>query len=112
MKSIRQSLVRTLSLTISGLVFGILLATDIAVDSWFEAEFTRALKAKSGMLMTLIDEDEDGVEFEFSGEFMPEFEGRTEPEYFQLWYEGETFERSDSLNLFKQKVSFPSNSLS
>ena len=54
MKSIRSKLVVTLSVTITGFVLCILLATDIAVDSWIDNEFDRSLQSKAGMLMTLV----------------------------------------------------------
>ncbi|MCC2604664.1 sensor histidine kinase [Planctobacterium marinum] len=103
MKSIRKKLVGTLSYTITGLVLCILLATDIAVDSWIDHQFNRSMHAKAGMLMTLVKQDKNGIEFRFSGEFLPEFEGSVEPEYFQLWYKSAVFERSDSLDLFSRK---------
>nr|WP_193987547.1 ATP-binding protein [Lelliottia steviae] len=104
MKSIRSKLVVTLSIAITGLVLSILLATDIAVDSWIDNEFNRGLQSKAGMLMTLVHEDEQGLAFNFSSEFMPEFDGKVEPEYFQIWTEAGVFTRSKSLNLFKAKT--------
>ena len=104
MKSIRSKLVVTLSIAITGLVLSILLATDIAVDSWIDNEFNRGLQSKAGMLMTLVHEDEQGLAFNFSSEFMPEFDGKVEPEYFQIWTEAGVFTRSKSLTLFKVKT--------
>ena len=104
MKSIRSKLVVTLSIAITGLVLSILLATDIAVDSWIDNEFNRGLQSKAGMLMTLVHENEQGLAFNFSSEFMPEFDGKVEPEYFQIWTEAGVFTRSKSLNLFKVKT--------
>ncbi|MCP4587175.1 ATP-binding protein [Pseudoalteromonas sp.] len=103
MKSIRSKLVTTLSITITGLVLSILVATDIAVDSWIDNEFNRGMKSKAGMLMTLVHEDEEGLIFNFSSDFMPEFDGQVEPEYFQMWTDDGVFTRSQSLNLFALK---------
>ncbi|WP_370317661.1 sensor histidine kinase [Pseudoalteromonas sp.] len=103
MKSIRSKLVTTLSITITGLVLSILVATDIAVDSWIDNEFNRGLKSKAGMLMSLIDIDEEEIDFDFSGQFMPEFSGSAETEYFQIWSQSGVFARSESLHLFSQK---------
>ena len=83
MKSIRKTLTRRLSIIISLLVIAVLLAADIGVDSWVEQEFNQAMKAKVGVLQSLVNEDVEGVEFEFAGEYLPEFEGRL-PQYFQL----------------------------
>ncbi|MCI2282667.1 HAMP domain-containing histidine kinase [Colwellia sp. MSW7] len=74
---------------------------DISVDTWISNEFDRAMINKSGLLETLISENADGVEFAFSDEFMPEFSGKNDPEYFQLWHGNNTFERSKTLNLFE-----------
>ncbi|MAD04067.1 MAG: two-component sensor histidine kinase [Pseudoalteromonas sp.] len=103
MKSIRSKLVTTLSITITGLVLSILVATDIAIDSWIDNEFNRGMKSKAGMLMTLVHEDEEGLTFNFSSDFMPEFDGQVEPEYFQMWTDDGVFTRSQSLNLFALK---------
>ncbi len=100
MNSIKKKLSRYISISISTLLILILLATDISVDTWISNEFDRAMINKVGLLETLVEEEEDEVEFDFAGEFMPEFEGRDNPEYYQLWYENSIFERSDTLELF------------
>lgn len=103
MNSIQKKLSRYLSISISILLVAILLATDISVDKWISEEFDRAMINKVGLLETLVEEDEEEVDFDFAGEFMPEFEGQENPEYFQLWYNNEVFERSDTLEFFDVK---------
>ncbi|MGB3727602.1 MAG: HAMP domain-containing sensor histidine kinase [Glaciecola sp.] len=100
--SIYKKLVRSLSFTITAVMIVILLITDVAIDTWVHGEFERAMYNKASLLTTLVDEDADGVEFDFAGEFMPEFEGKgkADPEYYQLWRDGEVFERSDTMDLF------------
>lgn len=96
--SIKTQLIRNLSFSISGLLFVILFAIDRGVDNWLNDEFERAMFNKAGLLVTLVDEDiDDGVEFEFSDEFMPEFSTSKNLEYYQLWLGGEPFELSESL---------------
>ncbi|MBU2879819.1 ATP-binding protein [Aliiglaciecola lipolytica] len=99
MKSIRKTLTRRLSFFISLIVLIVLLAADITVDTWISDEFERSMINKAGMLMTFVREDHDGLEFEFAGEFLPEFEGTTESEYFQIWHGEDIFERSDTLTM-------------
>lgn len=103
MNSIQKKLSRYLSISLSILLVAILLATDISVDKWISDEFDRAMISKVGLLETLVEEDEEEVDFDFAGEFMPEFEGFENPEYFQLWYNDEVFERSDTLDFFDVK---------
>ncbi|QTH63012.1 sensor histidine kinase [Psychrosphaera ytuae] len=103
MNSIHQKLSRYLSVSISLLLIFILLATDISVDTWISDEFDRAMINKAGLLETLVEEDEEGIEFDFAGEFMPEFEGKENPEYYQFWYDNKVFERSDTLEFFEIK---------
>tara|TARA_R110002167_G_scaffold261565_4_gene468113 strand:- start:8379 stop:9794 length:1416 start_codon:yes stop_codon:yes gene_type:complete len=98
--SIHQKLVRSLSLSITAVTIIILLLTDVAVDTWVHDEFKRAMTNKANLLTTLVEENRTGVEFDFAGEFMPEFEGASDPEYYQLWRNGSVFERSDTLSLF------------
>ena len=103
MISIKKKLSRYISISISILLVSILLITDIAVDSWIDVEFDRAMTNKANLLTTLISEDSDeihGIEFDFADEFMPEFSGNNDPEYFQLWLDNKVFERSKTLALF------------
>lgn len=103
--SIHKKLVRSLSISITAVTIIILLITDIAIDTWVHSEFEKAMYNKANLLTTLVDEDAESVEFDFAGEFMPEFEaeGKVDLEYYQLWRSGEVFERSDTLDLFTVK---------
>ncbi len=100
MNSIKKKLSRYISLSISILLVSLFLITDISVDSWISNEFDRAMISKSGLLETLVKEDPDKVDFDFADEFMPEFSGINDPEYFQLWRNNKVFERSETLKLF------------
>ena len=101
MNSIKKKLSRYLSISVSVLLVSILLATDISVDNWISKEFDKAMVNKSNLLTTLVSEDAEEVDFDFADEFMPEFSGEIDPEYFQLWHNNETFERSKTLDLFE-----------
>ncbi|WP_039995047.1 hypothetical protein, partial [Paraglaciecola chathamensis] len=98
--SIHNRLINSISFSITLVTVAILLLTDIVVDNWIHQEHKRAAENKVNLLTTLVKEDLDGVEFDFAGEFMPEFEGESDPEYYQLWRETEIFEKSDTLSLF------------
>lgn len=101
MISIKKKLSRYISISVSILLIVIFLITDVLVDTWITSEFDRAMTIKSGLLITLVQEDVDEVEFDFADEFMPEFSGEFDPEYFQLWLDNEVFERSKTLELFE-----------
>jgi two-component system sensor histidine kinase QseC len=62
-------------------------------------EFDYALAAKARALATLVQQESTGhIEFDFAGEFMPEFEHHKTPEYFQIRLDsGTTLEKSVSL---------------
>jgi len=100
MTSIKQKLSRYISISISMLLVSIFLLTDIAVDTWISGEFDRAMVNKVGLLTTLVSEDTHEIDFDFADEFMPEFSGVNDPEYFQLWLDNKVFERSKTLELF------------
>ena len=86
------------------------------VDTWISNEFDRAMTNKASLLITLISEDTEEIEFEFADEFMPEFSGAIDPEYFQLWLNDDVFERSQTLELFQvntlPKLNIPLNTSS
>jgi len=100
MISIKKKLSRYLSISVSLLLVAIFLLTDIAVDTWISGEFDRAMVNKVGLLTTLVSEDTHEIDFDFADEFMPEFSGINDPEYFQLWLDNKVFERSKTLELF------------
>ncbi|MFT5758885.1 MAG: signal transduction histidine kinase [Alteromonadaceae bacterium] len=100
MNSIKKKLSRYISISISILLVSLFFITDISVDTWISNEFDRAMITKSGLLETLVSEDPEKVDFEFADEFMPEFSGINDPEYFQLWRDNKVFERSETLKLF------------
>jgi signal transduction histidine kinase len=75
-----------------------LLIVDKVIVSWLKAEFDQNLTGKAVVTATLIKDHEQGLEFDFADEIMPEFERRENPEYFQIWIENQgVFERSKSL---------------
>lgn len=100
MTSIKSKLVYRLTALLASVLVVILLFTDISVDRWLEEQFNASMLHKANTLITLVEMDEEGVEFEFAGEFMPEFERKDEAEFYQLWLGNEVFERSDSLDFY------------
>lgn len=66
--------------------------------TWFEGEFDRGLVAKGRALVTLTSQQDHEIDLEFADEYMPEFERKSAPEYFELWSsKGHVIERSNSL---------------
>ncbi len=81
-----------LLLLVTGLVI------DTVVGQRLRDEFDQALLAKARVLVTLTEQDQEGVEFDLADEVMPEFDDPDAPEYFQLWLgNGVPLERSGSL---------------
>ncbi|TWX54582.1 sensor histidine kinase [Colwellia hornerae] len=101
MTSIKKKLSQYISISISVLLVSLFFIIDISVDSWISNQFDRAMINKAGLLETLVNEDPEKVDFDFADEFMPEFSGANDPEYFQLWRDNEVFERSNTLKLFE-----------
>lgn len=76
----------------------ILFSVYIIVER-LENNFDKALESKARTLLTLVKLYPEGVEFDFADEFMPEFESKINPEYFQIWKEdASVLEKSRSLN--------------
>jgi signal transduction histidine kinase len=101
MNSIKKKLSRYISISISILLVSLFFITDISVDSWISNQFDRAMVNKAGLLETLVSEAPEKIDFDFADEFMPEFSGVNDPEYFQLWRDNKVFERSETLKLFE-----------
>lgn len=96
--SIRHRLTVLLLSSVAGLLLVAMLVLYFMVSQRLQAEYDLALLAKARALVTLTEQDEEGVELDFADEFMPEFEAAEVPDYFQLWFvDGSVLERSTSL---------------
>ncbi|HEY7867439.1 MAG TPA: HAMP domain-containing sensor histidine kinase, partial [Psychromonas sp.] len=103
MKSIKKDIVRPITITLAVILFSLFMAIDIVLDDWVRDKFDETLTTKSNYLKTLIKVDQDGIDFDFAGEFMTEFERGKNAQYFQLWVDDKPFERSASLALFPEE---------
>ncbi|WP_166419888.1 HAMP domain-containing sensor histidine kinase [Pseudoalteromonas sp. Z1A8] len=99
--SIKRKLVNNISAVLSVILFTIFLTVDLSVDTWVEDQFNQSLTNKANYLKTLVEDDNNVVEFDFAGEFMSEYEAADATEFYQLWHGRDVFERSDSLELYK-----------
>ena len=98
MKSLRAKLLlgTTLGLILVLLVSGV--ALDVLVGGILRREFDRALAEKGRALSSLVDQDEDGLEFELADASLPEYAAPQRAEYFEIWNEDSSpFTRSHSL---------------
>jgi signal transduction histidine kinase len=100
MRSLSTNLVNTMTYVVSAILILVFLAIDISIDNWVDVEFDSALTDKSNYLKSLVKVTRDGSEFDFPGEFMPEFGTSTKASFFQLWQGSSVFERSESLGHF------------
>ena len=99
MKSLRFQLLAgtTIGMTLVLLVAGG--ALYVLVGRMLGEEFDRALAAKGSALASLIDQDEDGLEFELADASLPEYATSDRPGYYEIWLpDGEVFARSPSLD--------------
>ena len=83
MKSIKKDIVRAITIIPAIIIFTIFIAIDIILDGWVNEKFDESLVTKSNYLKTLIEVHPQGVEFDFSDEFMPEFVDANKIQYFQ-----------------------------
>ncbi|MGX9460676.1 sensor histidine kinase [Shewanella sp. A14] len=100
MQSLTNNLVNTMTYVVTAILILVFLAIDISIDNWVDVEFDSALTDKSNYLKTLVKVTPEGTEFDFAGEFMPEFGTSTKASFFQLWQGSSVFERSESLRAF------------
>lgn len=103
MKSIKKDIVSAITIIPAVILFSIFIAIDIVLDDWVNDKFDETLTTKSNYLKTLIEVYQDGVEFDFSDEFMPEFNNKKDAQYFQLWIDEKPAERSKSLDAFPEE---------
>ena len=91
------------SLVLGGATFWI---ANQQIASRLLEEFDRAVLARAQLLRSLTafeeadleeDEPEPFLELDFESEFLPEFSEESDSAVFQMWVDGETFARSESL---------------
>ncbi|EIF43042.1 integral membrane sensor signal transduction histidine kinase [gamma proteobacterium BDW918] len=98
MYSIERKIANRSLLVIITMMLVVALVIDQILSKWLIHEFDKSLSTKSGVLITLVKDYGDHIDFDFADEFLPEFERDIDPEYFQLWnHDGSTFERSIKL---------------
>ncbi len=74
------------------------LVVYLVVRRSLEAQFDKNLADRVQGFASILFQDEDEVEFEFSDELMPEYDADERPDYFELWFDdGRLLERSNSL---------------
>ncbi len=96
-RSIRSRLVLAVAGGIGALLTLAGLTLEGAVARWLAVEFDAALEAEARALVTLTQQRRGKVELDFADEFMPQFESRSDPHYFELWLlPDEQLERSRS----------------
>ena len=97
----KQLTVNTAMAAIAVFLFASLIL-DYLVTRWIKTEYDNNLTTKIEVIATLLNYDEDGLEFELADEIMPEFNRQENPEYFQIIRDsGEVFDRSNSLKAFE-----------
>lgn len=70
----------------------------LTIRGGLTAEFDDTVKAAAEGLAALTSQENGSVEVDFTGEFMPSFERKRWPDYFQMWRpDGATVKRSPSL---------------
>lgn len=80
------------------LLFATVIVLDNIIVSQLKREFDLTLLNKTRTLITLTTQETGKIELNFADEFMPEYETKKRPDYFQLRYlNGKLVERSHSL---------------
>lgn len=103
MKSIKKDIIRAITIIPAIILFTLFIAIDIVLDDWVNEQFDQTLMTKSNYLKTLVTVNPNGVEFEFSDEFMPEFSRSKDAEYFQLWVDEKPYKKSTTLNSYPEE---------
>lgn len=102
-------------LCVSLMLAAFALGVDMLFVQHLRDEFDRTLLAKAQSLGALLEQDEDGVDFDFdfAPETMPEFSAGPTAEYFELWLEGWPHSQraaalgADELPRLRERVAHP-----
>ncbi|ETW97795.1 MAG: hypothetical protein ETSY2_43920, partial [Candidatus Entotheonella gemina] len=98
MRLIRSRLTLMLVIGMGLLLVGAGALISSVLKSSLQQEFDQGLLGKASLLMALIEDEGDVIEFDYSDDLMPEFSRSDQPAYFQLWlHSGTRIEKSPSL---------------
>ncbi len=96
--SIRGTLTFTLLMGAGFLVLGVSFLLDVTIIGFLNERFDADMFNRAQSLITLTKVFEEGIDLDYAGEFMPEFETAEGPEFFEIWLpDGSLLERSESL---------------
>ncbi|MUH97781.1 GHKL domain-containing protein [Aliivibrio fischeri] len=101
MYSIKDRLVNALTVIIGVILLVVFLSLDFILDAWVDQQFDDALVEKSNYFKSLVEVENDGIEFEYHNGFMPQFERKENAQYFQIWLDEQTFAKSQSLSYYE-----------
>ncbi len=102
MRSIRIRLLATLALGLTALLIGTAVFLDSLTRHWFYAEFDAHLAAGARGLTSMVEHEQEGVEFAPDPHELAQFEGADPPDYFQIWHsDGEELRRSALVDGFE-----------
>ncbi len=85
MRSIRNRLTLMLIIGMGLLLMGAGGLISFVLTSRLQKEFDQVLLNKAKLLIMLVEDEGDVIEFDFSDDIMPEFSRADRPKYFQLW---------------------------
>ncbi|MEE8107248.1 MAG: ATP-binding protein [Planctomycetota bacterium] len=87
MRSIRRRLIVSLLAGSALLIAGTGFYVERLLGERVTEEFDATLESRARALVSLAEQEDGQIEFDYAPEFMPEFEREERPEYFQLWLE-------------------------
>lgn len=90
MYSIRRRLMLVLAVGFAALILGGAAYAEHRLRGHVTGEFDAALLARARAIVALTDQEDGVIEFDYKPEFMPEFERKDTPDYFQFWLDDGT----------------------
>lgn len=101
-ESIEKNITLSILAGVLIIVSSVFFVADRVTEKWLKSVFDNAMIDKSNTLITLTKQLDDEIDFDFADEFMPEFSGGKNQEYFQIWVDKKPLvilEKSDSLGI-------------
>jgi len=97
-RSLRMRLFLGVTLVAAIALAALAVAVDRSVARVLTDEFDRVLLQKARALSSMVEQQDGEVHFDFQRTDFPEFEAGPHPAYFQIWLDGNTYQRSPSLS--------------
>lgn len=98
--SIQRNLINSVLLVFALFLFAVFISVDQGLDNWVEEQFDQSLMSQMNYLKEAVRYKDQAVHFDLEEPLLSQFSSHNHSNYYQLWQNGKTVGRSDSMQSY------------